>query len=192
MSNTTRYFPEFRIYKPTQSNSGAASALQIKLAEVDGRWELQLFWTATQQIPSQTENASFAWKNKEKTVIIKLGDPDVGEILAVIYGIKDSVGRKDAKDKPGKGLFHKNATGNTTMSLQEQTDEKSGEISYRVRLASKKGDKLIQVSHTITIGEAIIIRKLLEQWIVSSYGWDGLFAVGEKVGEVPVDTEGKF
>ncbi len=188
MGNETKYFPEFRIYKPTKANSGAASAIQTKLTDVKGRWELQLFWTAAQQTPSTTENASFGWKDKEKSVIIKLGDPDVGELLAVLCGVKDSMGRKEARDKPGKGLFHKNASGNTTMSLQEQVDENNGEISYRVRLASKVGAKLTQVSHTITIGEAILIKTLLQQWVIASYGWDGTFAVGQKV-EVAIATE---
>ncbi len=197
MSNKPVYYPEFRIYKPTKSNSGAASSLQTKLTMVKERWELQLFWVATQQVPSTGENASFAWKDKEKTVTMKLGDPDVGEMLAVLNGQKDSMGRKESKDKPGKGLYHQNANGNTTMSLQENHNDATGEVSYYVRLASKsKAGKLVEVKHSITVGEAQFLRVLLNHWVLASYGWNGQMPVGlksEEVQAVGVDeAEPKF
>lgn len=191
-TNSTKptYFPQFRIYKPTKSNSGAASAIQTKLILVKDRWELQLFWVATQQVASSTENAAFAWADKEKTVTMKLGDPDVGELLTVLSGISTSLGRKEASDKPGKGLFHQNAGGNTTMTFQAQRDEKTGELGYWLRLASKsKAGKLVEVKHRVTAGEGELLRSLLNQWVVSSYGWDGLYPVGMKADELPVASE---
>lgn len=186
----TVYFPEFRIYKPTKSNTGAASAIQTKMTSVKGRHELQLFWVATKQVQSKTKNAAFAWKDKEQTVTMKLGDPDVGEILAVLRGVKDSMGRKESKDKPGKGLFHQNPNGNTTMTLQANYNDATGEPSYYIRLASKsKQGKLIEVKHSITVGEAEFIRVLLEHWVLASYGWNGQLPVGLKVEEVSVPVE---
>jgi len=184
MPNNNVYFPEHRVYKPQKSGTGAASSLQMVMKEVKGRYETQLFWIATQQIPSENENAAFAWKDKGKTVTIKLGDPDIGELLAVLNGAKDSMGRKESAfiDKPGKGLYHQSPAGSTTMTLQVYKNEKTGEWSYSMRLASKnKEGKLTEVKHQITVGEAQIIKLLLEHYVVASYGWNGQLPVSEKV-----------
>lgn len=182
MPNRNVYFPEFRMYKPQKSGTGAASAIQMVMKEVKGRYETQLFWVATQQIPSANENAAFGWKDKGKTVTIKLGEPDIGEILAVVNGAKDSMGRKESPDKPGKGLYHQSPAGSTTMTLQAYKNEKSGEWSYSMRLASKnKEGKLTEVKHQLTLGEAQYVKLLLEHYVVASYGWNGQLPVSEKV-----------
>lgn len=190
MTTKPTYFPEFRMYKPQKSGSGAASALQTKLILVKERWELQLFWVAAQQIESKGKHSAFAWKDKTKCVTMKLGDPDVGELLTVLSGIATSLGRKEAADKPGKGLFHQNPTGNTTMTLHSQRDEKTGELGYWLRVASKsKAGNLVEVKHRITAGEGELLRSLLSHWVVASYGWDGAYPVGMKVEEVPASAE---
>ena len=92
---------EFRIYKPNSKGSGAASKFQCrtKWKTVDSvdYAELILFLESAQQTGfDKNKNASFGWstnseKNKGKSVTMKLGLPDIGEMLLVLKGRKQFV-----------------------------------------------------------------------------------------------------
>lgn len=151
---------EFRIYKPRNSGDGAASAFQCKVVEENNIRKCFLFVVGTVQTGKDDKgNSAFAWKDKEKSVTLKLGIPDTGEILAVLNGKKDAVGT-------GKGLFHKNQLGSTSL------DFKRLDGGYSLRLNKKIGDVVgTPIQHGLTIGEGEILRILLEDFVRLNYKW---------------------
>jgi hypothetical protein len=143
---------EFRIYRANKNNTGAASAIQ--LVEKEGK--LFVFWTITKQTGTDKDgNASFGWKDKDKTIIFKMEDTDLGEILAVIYRFTDKVGGE-------KGLFHQNANGNTVFNF----DGKS------VRISTKKKDakEAVAVSHGISHAELALLKVIFETIVSKRFG----------------------
>lgn len=164
------YFPEYRIYKPNTTNSGAASKIQVKIKPGKFR-DVQIFWEASLQIKSKDENAAFAWTDAAKKVTMKLSEVDLGEILAVLNGQKDFAG-PPGKDGKNMGLFHKNKTGNATLQFTKLKGQNSPLHTYYVRLAAKKADgKLIEVKHAISISESEILKVLLSNAVSLIFNW---------------------
>lgn len=172
--------PDFKIYKPYSKDGqalGAASQLELKEREQNGRKEVLMFWTATKQktVGTNEKDATFDWKSEKnpegKMVVIKLGDADVGELLSVLngrYADKIKVGGPS-----GKGLYHQNTKGNSSLSLEyvPSSDKTKYDANYRVRFSSKVGDEpVFEVRHSITLGEAECIRCILEMYVRIKYG----------------------
>lgn len=173
MRNVVKRPQQWRVYKPKPDGTGAASRVELKVVteQVDKKNEpgqftvrdVQLFWVASPQIGKDTEGyAAFAWKDKDdqRSVTLKLGEPDIGELLAVLNGRKKQVGGD-------KGIFHQNDKGNTsfTFSYNEQYN------NFNMRLAKKVDGKVTVVQHTISVPEAEILRVLLEEAVRLSYQW---------------------
>lgn len=168
---------EYRIYKPNSKGSGAASKFQCrtKWKTVDSvdYAELILFLETAQQTGfDSNKNASFGWstsgtKNKDKSVTMKLGLPDIGEILLVLKGRKKFVGPEPKQGRNVEpGLFHQNKNGNTTLRL------KWSEGRLYINLSSQDEKKNVtKVSHSITASEAVIIESLLESFVSEYHGW---------------------
>jgi hypothetical protein len=117
-----------------------------------------LFLVMARQIPSDNENAAFAWSDENNVVKLKLGDPDVGELLAVLRGLKSEVGT-------GKGLYHQNSKGNSSLNFSYNQEKNS----FFLAGSSKRGDNLVKISHMVTVGEAMILQVLLEEFIRREY-----------------------
>lgn len=156
---------EWRSYKPSKSGAGAASKLQVKVIEggPKGR-QIQSFWVAAKQVGKDENNefAKFAWDQKEldKNVVLKLGENDIGDILAVINRQKDK-----------SELYHQNPNGSTTFQFNRIVNDQKV-VSYSVRLAKKgKDGVLVEVKHGLTAGEVEILRILLADIIRLDYGW---------------------
>ncbi len=153
---------EWRCYKPTGAGKGAASKIQA----VNRNGKLMVFLVISPQTGiDENDNASFAWSNENDTssVTVKLGETDIGEILAVLDGLKLMAGNKE------KGMFHKNEKGSTTITFEQ--GEYNGEINYRLR-ASKKADGAAQAiahQHYISAGESRILKQVLEKIINTMY-----------------------
>lgn len=152
----------FRLYKPNNNGTGAASQWDYRPNKNKKKRNAQLFLTITKQNgQDQDGNATFAWeKDKSQTIIMLLGLPDVGELLAVLQGRKDTLGT-------GKGLFHKNANGNSTLSLNFSPESKEkGPAKYFLKVGSQntKGD-LTTIAHTITVGEAAVLQEFLNSFL---------------------------
>lgn len=147
----------FRIYRANKDKSGSASSLNIRTVKGEFEDETLLFWEASKQGPDNANgDATFCWKDKTKTVKMKLAESDVGNLLATLIGVQ-----KEAK------LFHQNANGSTTLSLIPS--DKGG---FSVRISSKSGnDAPIAISHTISVPEAELLRVLLQQAVVRFYNW---------------------
>ena len=167
---------QWRIYKPRKDSSGAASRIEMKIitgekAGKDGTMyptrEVQMFWVASPQTGfSSTGNASFSWSepSDNKSITLKLGEHDLGELLAALTGKKGEAGQTGGKYS---GIYHQNSKGSTT--LQFKLVEGQG---YTFRLAKKpKSGELQEVKHTIPFGEAEILRVLLESAVRQIYEW---------------------
>lgn len=148
----------FRIFRANKTNTGSASSINIRTVKGEYEDETLLFWEATKQTGELDKNGNptFAWKDRGKTVKMKLGEADVASILATINGVQ-----KETK------LFHQNKTGNATLNLAPLDGG-----GYSFRISSKHGnDAAISVNHTISVGEAEILRILLQQAVLRLYNW---------------------
>ena len=161
---------QWRVYKPTKDGKGAASRLELKIIttpktsgdKVFVDREVQVFWVASPQTGvDSNDNAMFSWKDKDDklSVTLKLGEPDIGDLLAVLTGVKNAVGT-------GKGIYHQNDKGNTSFTFEVVQDR-----GYSIRLAKMVSGKLTQVKHTLTWGEGAVLRVLLESIIRQTYLW---------------------
>ena len=121
---TVKRLSEYRIYKPNKQNNGAATKFQVKITEKDyvsavDRKKVELFIVSTEQTGlDEKQNAKFAWNDPTKEVTMKLGIPDVSEMLITLRQMKKVAGTVDGKYK---GLFHQNPKGNSSLVL-ERTD----------------------------------------------------------------------
>lgn len=177
MSETTvlKKREQWRVYKPKKTNDGAASKLEMKIVNKpavgkDGSKytirDVQLFWVTTKQTGvDANDNASFAWEDESKTVTLKIGEPDIGELLALLNGHKDQAGSPKTDKFPG-GLFHKNDKGSATLVLAKYGD------GYSLRVSKKSGNNQpVVLNHQITMGEAQVLKVLLESAIRQIYQW---------------------
>ncbi len=168
-TNSVTYFPEYRIYKPNNNKTGAATRLQLKIKQERFR-VVQLFWESAQQTGVDSEgNASFGWDDPKKKITFKMKDSDVGEVLAVLNGMKTFAGAP-AKDGKGGSIFHQNPTGNTVFKFVKM--ERDGTFVYWVQLTSKKKDgTLTEVKHSISIAEGEVLTVLLQNALTCMYPW---------------------
>lgn len=172
---------EFRIYKPykdknTNTFKGYASKIEVNEKEVkvgDKTYlKLHVFWTMTEQTgEDERGNASFNWvtdKNPNgKQVVISLGDPDLGEFLAVLNGVKKKIGQPN-----GKGLYHETSdTANKGMTF-EYVEKEGYDSGYRVGLSKKDENGVVKFSHTISLGEAEILKIIFTDAIRKKYWVD--------------------
>lgn len=154
---------EFRIYKPKKDEKGAAAKFQFVVkARREGKFpEPMLFLEmANQTGVDANDNASFDWAGQDNStgnsVTVKLGIPDVSELLLALRRHKDE----------GK-LFHKNDKGNTTVGLKKFHDQMALNVS------SQRGEdkKLTRVGLMVSPGECIVLSQLLGDFISAYYGW---------------------
>lgn len=111
-------------------------------------------------------NARYDWENK---ITVKLGEADIGEILAVLNGIKDSAGYKGS-------LYHQ-TPGGGNKSITFAINQREGQNyvpadGYKLRIASQDAQKnLTQVQQLISPAEAEILKTLLQRGLVRMFGW---------------------
>lgn len=164
---------QFRIYKPMKNGAGNASKFEVvtKPRTRKGRDGNDVTFDQTMvflECAPQTNNddsefASFAWNDENKRVTLKLGMPDITEMLCVLRGLKPTVGTVPPQGEKPKGLFHKNNSG--SASLQFHVTENGD--GYFLRAASKRGNDLVAVQHKITLSEGESLRILLEYAVIN-------------------------
>ncbi len=163
--------PTLSIFRATKTKNGYASRFQLS-RKADGK--TSLFLEVAEQIDQDDANgnANYAWrggKNSEKgvSVTLKLGNADIGELLAVLRGVKNIAGTETGKYQ---GIFHSNATGNSTLNFKVY--EKDGKVtSYLLDATNKKNDKVTKCNHTVSFGEAELLRVFLERSLVEMNKW---------------------
>jgi hypothetical protein len=167
---------EFRIYRPNRQNSGAASKLQCavkKRTKGESSFEdVMLFWEMAPQIGTDKDgNAQFDWSKPKgseatKSITMKLGLPDVGELLLVLTGRKEYVGPpKKSGQNTGPGMFHENATGNAVLKFSQFND------GFYVGMSSKRGEEQLKYGHSISAAEAVILEQLLRDFVSRYHEW---------------------
>lgn len=179
--------PSLSLFRANKSKNGHASRFQLS-RKPDGK--VQLFLEIAKQVGEldANGNANYAWANgknsaKGSSVTIKLGNADVGEMLAVLRGNKKAAGPEGGKFS---GLFHKNANGSSTLkfNLMESDGKASG---YSMAATSKKeASELVNCSHSVSFGEAETLRVFLERCLVEMNRW---FLTDDMVSSAPVRKE---
>ncbi len=166
MAEKKRFGKSFQLYKARNDGTGAASQWDLGSKKDDDDNIIHhcvFLGMANQKGKDDNDNASFDWENK---ILFKLGETDIGEILAVLVGIKDAVGPLDTNSGKHKGLFHSNPTGNAILYFGKDNNGR-----FRIHLRVKKNDNKIAVEHTITKGEACVLSTLLRRAIEVMYRW---------------------
>lgn len=161
---------QWRVYKPTKDGKGAASKVELRVLnkemEKNGKKfnvrDTLVFWVSAPQVPSKDENAAFAWgdDNSKDVVTLKMGEPDIGEVLAVLGGLKKQAGTD-------KGIYHQNEHGSTSFTFETVPDR-----GYKIRLASKRDGKLVAVQHTLNYAEGKVLEVLLKRAVEIMYNWN--------------------
>ncbi len=166
---------QWRVYKPKKTNDGAASRLEMRVETKpkegkDGKSflvrKVLIFWVSAKQTGTDSQgNASFAWEDPTKMITIKLGEPDLGEMLAVLNGKKDATG--SAVGNYAGQLYHQNEKGSTSFSIKRS--DKGG---YFVNTTKKVGkDAPVQINHTLSLAEAEILKLMVEAAVRQTYLW---------------------
>lgn len=152
----------FRIYRPNKNGNGFASEWQLSFKENNKYDKYQLFLTVAKQTGTDdNNNASFDWK--ESSITVKLGDNDVGDLLAVLSGYQDSVGYKGS-------IYHETPGGGNKSLTFNHNKEKGG---FYLKVTSQDKDKNVlgPYAHSLSDGEGLILKTLLEKAITQIYGW---------------------
>lgn len=166
----------YRFYKGKKSGDGSASqwSLTTKPSRKNAKVLETLFFleVAPQNPVSSNEDDpyTFDWRKKEspdsKSLLVKLEEADVGELLCVLNGIVKAAGRD------GKGLYHDAEKSNTIIGFSAA--EKDGRIfGFNLRLSKKDKESGNQssVNHFISLPEAEILRVLLNEAVLRLTGW---------------------
>lgn len=172
MSQENRSRKSYAIYRTNRENKGTAIQWELshKVTKNKKNEDVDLYFMFLEGAPQvgvdDNDNARYDWQNK---ITVKLGENDIGEILAVLNGLKDSAGYKGS-------LYHQTpGGGNKSITFAiNQPEGKNYEPSmgYKLRIASQDAQKnLKQVQLIINPAEAEIIKALLGRAIVRMFGW---------------------
>jgi len=156
---TEEFSKNFVLYKARNDDSGAASQWSL-----GSKRDCVFLEMANQAGKNNKGNAKFDWENK---IIFKLGETDIGEILAVLMGLQQGVGPFDQAKNKHKGLFHSNKDGNSILYFGKDEHGK-----YRIYLSVKRGEKRTAIQHALSNGEACILGILLRRAVEIIYRLD--------------------
>lgn len=148
----------FMLYKARGDGNGAASQWNLSSDKMSVFLEM-----ANQRGKDDKGNARFDWDTK---IRFKLGDADIGELLAVLVGLQNGVGPFDTDKNKHKGLFHSNQNGNAILSFWKDDYGR-----FHIYLSVQRGEEKTVVQHTITKGEACVLSTLLRRAIEVMYRW---------------------
>jgi len=155
-----KFNPVYKIYRAKTNGGGVASQF-----ELDRSKKAVWFSMAPQLDKAATDkDAKFDWKNNKLSV--KLGLVDIGELLAVLDRKQSGVGPQGSDGKH-KGLFHRNKTGCATVSFAFND---SGILYIGIGI-KKKSDNVKRLYHSVSNGEAAILRVLLRQAVLILTEW---------------------
>ena len=149
----------FMLYKAKVNGDGTASQWSL-----GSKKDCVFLEMANQQGKNNDGNASFDWENK---IRFKLGESDIGELLAVLVGCQRGAGPFDPSKKGHKGLFHKNSSGNAILYFGHDDQDR-----LRIHLSVKKDEQKTAIGHVISKGESMILSTLLRRALEVMYKWD--------------------
>lgn len=162
---TKEFSKGFMLYKARNDGNGVASQWNMSSKKDDDSVKRCVFLEmANQKGKDDKGNANFDWDNK---ICFKLGESDIGELLAVLVGRKDGVGPFDISKQKNKGLYHSNEKGNAILYFGMDKDNR-----LRIHLSIKRGDEKSAMGHAISKGEACVLGTLLRRAIEVMYRWN--------------------
>lgn len=146
----------FRVYRPNRTGTGSALEVNLRKDE-ESRWPKYFCFLkmAKQDGTDDNDNARFDW---DGGITMKLGEIDLGEMLAVLE-------RRKAKAGTGKGLFHQTDKGNKVLHFESV--KKDEEITYKVRLSTSK-DNAVQLY--LSAGDASVFQEIIKGIVRTVYG----------------------
>jgi hypothetical protein len=165
------------IYKPTRDGNGAATQIEMRYA-IDRykktREHLMVFLASARQIPGAERR--FDWENP---VTMRLGPAELGEIIAVIEGMKSEAGHDGQ-------IYHQNEKGSKTLSFMHLDDRKA----FGLKITSKDtAGNLVQIKHLVSYAEAIVVRELFKAAIPKMFGIDAFVDVESHRNEQRQNTD---
>lgn len=151
----------FRIYRPNKNGSGNAAEFQIKGTQGNYPEYFVMMQIVPQEGFDDKENAKFTWSRGDnfKGITIKLGIPDIGEILSVLNGVQNST-------NGSKGLYHQNNKGNSLIKFERNEKGISLSVSQKIGDGSP-----LKYFITLSIADAEVLRLLLAEAVKKNYGW---------------------
>lgn len=167
--------PSLYIVRANKQKNGSASRWELSRPK-DNELPKLFLSAAKQEGENENGDATFAWRrynkddktwsNTDKSVSMKLGTSDIGELLAVISGRKNAVGN-------GKGLFHENPKGNSTLDFKLWGKENEDPSGFLITITNKGIDnkEAVRISHTLSFGDAENLRIFLQRALVDINNW---------------------
>lgn len=155
----SNFCKNFILYKARNDGKGVASQWSIS-----SKKDAVFLEMTNQNGRNENGNAKFDWENK---ICFKLGESDLGELIAVLAGLQKAVGPFDVEKNKHKGLFHSNNNGNAILYFGK--DEKN---RFGIYLSVKRGENQKALRHTISNGEACILSTLLRRAIEIIFKWN--------------------
>ncbi|TXT66113.1 MAG: hypothetical protein BAJALOKI3v1_50113 [Promethearchaeota archaeon] len=155
------FLKDWRCYRVSKKG-GYASRVNVRdVKNKKGYDETVVFLSTTKQNgKDENGNASFDWDN---AINIKLGEADIGEILAVLSGRKDTVGQNGS-------LFHESPNGgNKVIAMSYSPNYKS--FMMKLSAQDKDGNKIGPYGHGISLGEAEVLSEILRYAIRKMYNF---------------------
>jgi hypothetical protein len=153
------------IYKPTRDGNGAATQIEMRYAAErykKTREHIMVFLASARQIPGAERR--FDWENP---VTMRLGPAELGEIVAVVEGMKSEAGHEGQ-------IYHQNEKGNKTLSFMHLDDRKA----FGLKITSKDtAGNIVQIKHLVSYAEAVVIRELFKAAIPKMFGIDAFLDV---------------
>lgn len=142
------------IYKPNRNNNG--SVAQFKL----GSQQDCMFLEMAKQVRPMDDPKPYDWDNTRIT--IKLGEVDIGKMLALICG---ALPPNPDPQKEDLMLYHENAKGNKVIKFKRQ------DKGFYMKVSIKEGDRTDQISIPISWDEAELLRIVLSRGYEIILGW---------------------
>lgn len=142
------------IYKPNKNMNG--SVAQFKM----GSQRDCMFLELAKQVRPMDDSKPYDWDNTRIT--IKLGEVDIGKLLALFNGAYPP---STDPTKDDLQLFHENAKGNKVIKFKRQ------DRGYYMKVSIKEGDRQDQIAIPIGWDEVELLRIALTRGYEIVLGW---------------------
>lgn len=151
---------QLRFYRPNKNNNGAAVAFQLSYKKDNEFDKYQAFLIGANQLGEADKNGNAQFNWKDGAITVKLGENDLGELLSVLEGRKESVGTKGS-------LYHQTPGGGSKVVGFAQVEN-----GYQLQISSQDKDKnLKKVYITLSHAEASLLTVLIKRTIEKIFSW---------------------
>lgn len=139
--------PRFELWKPKKDGNGAGATFEV--ASNNSAIFLKMMPETGQETGPKFDNS--------KAITVKLGRNDVGELLSVLVGLVEGLGKKNDKGFYS-GLYHQNDAGNSTIGLSRS------DYGYILTVSVKRGEIDARYHVGVTLGESCLLKVFLERY----------------------------